>query len=82
MAHHQEKWDGTGKPDGLKGDKIPIGARITAVAADYSALTAWRPYREAWDPRLALSELKKGVEKGRYDPQVVSSLTELFSQTT
>ena len=82
VAHHQEKWDGTGTPDGLKGDKIPIGSRITAVAADYSALTAWRPYREAWDPRLALSELKKGVEKGRYDPQVVSSLTELFSQKT
>ena len=82
VAHQQEKWDGSGTPKGLKGDKIPIGSRITAVAADYSALTAWRPYREAWDSRLALSELKKGVEKGRYDPQVVSSLTELFSQPT
>jgi HD-GYP domain-containing protein (c-di-GMP phosphodiesterase class II) len=72
-------WNGSGYPDGLAGDAIPLGARITAVAAAYSALTSWRPYREAWDARVALSEIRKGIEKGRYDPKVVSTLMEVLN---
>ncbi|HET7842247.1 MAG TPA: HD domain-containing phosphohydrolase, partial [Terriglobia bacterium] len=78
VAHHHEAWNGTGYPDHLAGESIPIGARITTVAEAYSALTAWRPYREAWDARVAISELRKGVEKGRYDPKVVTSLEDLL----
>ena len=78
VLHHHEVWNGSGYPDKLKGEEIPIGSRITAVADAYSALTAWRPYREAWDQRMALSELRKGVEQGRYDPQVEQALTALF----
>ena len=78
IAHHHEAWDGSGFPDGLRGEAIPIGARITAVAEAYSALTSRRPYHDAWDTRVALSEARKGVEKGRYDPKVVDTLFELI----
>ena len=79
VGHHREVWKGDGYPDGLQGEAIPIGARITAVAEAYSALTSWRPYREAWDARMALSELRKGAEHGRYDPQIVETLIELLT---
>ena len=81
VAHHHEAWNGSGYPDRLQGEAIPIGARITAVAEGYTALTAWRPYRDAWDVRMALSETRKGVEKGRYDPKVVSALEEILKTT-
>jgi len=79
VLHHHEMWNGSGYPDGLAGEAVPLGSRITAVAAAYSALTSWRPYREAWDARVAVSEIRKGIEKGRYDPKVVSALTEVLN---
>lgn len=82
VNHHHETWAGNGYPDGLVGEAIPIGARITAVTEAYSALTSWRPYREAWDPRMALSELRKGVEKGRYDPRVVEALVDVLKSNS
>jgi HD-GYP domain-containing protein (c-di-GMP phosphodiesterase class II)/class 3 adenylate cyclase len=78
VEHHHETWIGNGYPGKLKGEEIPLGARITCVAEAYSALTSWRPYREAWDMRVALSELRKGAEQGRFDPQIVEALTDLF----
>lgn len=78
VLHHHEMWNGAGYPHKLKGEEIPIGARITAVAEAYDALTSWRPYREAWDARVAFSELRKGAEHGRYDPHVVDALVEVF----
>ena len=82
VKHHHESWDGSGYPDGLKGEAIPLGARITAVAEGYAALTAWRPYRDAWDARVALGELHKGVEMGRYDPQVIEVMVNLLKWQT
>jgi len=82
VIHHHERWAGDGYPDGLKGEGIPLGARITSVAEAYTALTAWRPYREPWDARAASSELRKGVEKGTYDPQVVDTLNDLLKNSS
>ena len=78
VLHHHEAWDGTGYPDGLRGEDIPLGARITAVAEAYSAITSWRPYHDAWDTRVAISEIRKGMEKGRYDPKVAAALIEML----
>jgi len=78
VKHHHESWDGSGYPDGLKGEAIPLGARITAVAEGYTALTARRPYRDAWNARVALSELQKGVKMGRYDSQVMDVFVNLL----
>ena len=62
-----ERMDGCGYPDGLKGEDIPLGSRIIAVADAYSALTSYRPYREKWDKEAALQEIERC---GFYDPTV------------
>ncbi|MDR3675690.1 MAG: adenylate/guanylate cyclase domain-containing protein [Acidobacteriota bacterium] len=78
VLHQHEMWNGKGYPGQLRGEAIPLGARITAVADSYSALTSWRPYREEWDSRVALNEIRKGGEKGRFDPKVVEVLDEVL----
>jgi HD-GYP domain-containing protein (c-di-GMP phosphodiesterase class II) len=78
VLHHHEAWDGSGYPAGLQGEAIPLGARITAVAEAFSALTSWRPYHEAWEARTALDEIRKDGEKGRYDPKVVEALHDVL----
>jgi HD domain len=57
VRHHHERLDGSGYPDGLVGDQIPIEARIIAVADVYDALTSLRPYRAAWSPERAMELL-------------------------
>ena len=69
---HHENWDGTGYPDGLSGEEIPIAAAITAVADGFDAMTTQRPYKSAWPPGRAISEIRQG--KGhRYSPKVVEA---------
>ncbi len=73
VRHHHERWDGSGYPDGLAGDAIPIGARILSVVDCYDALTSERPYREALPREEALAYLRK--ESGRmFDPRVVDEM--------
>jgi PAS domain S-box-containing protein/putative nucleotidyltransferase with HDIG domain len=73
---HHEKWDGSGYPRGLKGEQIPLAARIFAVVDVYDALTSDRPYRKAWSKEKALENIK--VESGKYfDPQVVKAFLEM-----
>jgi len=74
-----ENYDGSGYPDGLKGEEIPLGSRIISVADTYDALTSWRQYREKWDRSAAFEELTQAAEKGRLDPQVVKTLIRVLS---
>jgi PAS domain S-box-containing protein len=67
---HHEKWDGTGYPRGLKGELIPLSARIFAVADVWDALTSNRPYRNAWTKEKALEYIQENSGK-HFDPQVV-----------
>lgn len=68
--HHHEKWDGTGYPDGLKGEQIPIAARIFAVVDVWDALTSDRSYRDAWTREKAIEYIRS--ESGKhFDPKVV-----------
>jgi len=69
LTHH-EKWDGTGYPRGLKGEEIPIVARLFAVVDVWDALTSDRPYRPAWSPEQALAYIQEQSGK-HFDPQVV-----------
>lgn len=69
---HQEKYDGTGYPDGLRGDKIPLGARILAVVDAYGAITDKRPYQEARPHEEAVAELERCAGT-QFDPQVVEA---------
>jgi putative two-component system response regulator len=67
---HHEKWDGSGYPRGLKGEEIPLSARLFAVVDVWDALTSERPYRPAWTIEQALAYLKE--QAGRhFDPNVV-----------
>jgi putative two-component system response regulator len=73
---HHERWDGTGYPDGLAGEDIPLAGRITAVADVFDALTHERPYKSAWDPKQAAAEIR--AQAGRhFDPAVVKAFLQL-----
>jgi PAS domain S-box-containing protein len=66
--HHHERFDGTGYPDGLKGEEIPETSRIIAIADTYDAMTSARPYRPAMKPEKAAEEIKKNIGT-QLDPQ-------------
>jgi PAS domain S-box-containing protein len=70
--YHHEKWDGSGYPDGLKGDHIPLDARIFAVADVWDALRSDRPYRKGWSGKKALQYIREQSGK-HFDPQVVEA---------
>jgi putative two-component system response regulator len=67
---HHEKWDGTGYPRGLKGEEIPLSARIFAVVDVWDALTSQRPYREAWSIEKTLAYIQEQSGK-HFDPAIV-----------
>ncbi|MCU6791462.1 response regulator [Paenibacillus sp. WQ 127069] len=74
---HHEKWDGTGYPQGLSGETIPIEARIVALADFYDALTHERPYKKTWTPQEAITEVEN--QRGKhFDPQIVDVFIDLF----
>ena len=75
VRHHHERFDGTGYPDRLAGDQIPLDARIVAAADAYSAMTAERPYHAPRTTADALDELRRSVG-GHLDPVVVAALIE------
>ena len=72
VRHHHERFDGSGYPDGLAGEEIPVGARIVAVADTFDAVTSARPYRPAMSRRQAFGLLRR--EAGaQFDPVVVGA---------
>lgn len=73
ILHHHEHYDGSGYPEGLSGEEIPLAARIILVADAYDAMTTDRPYREAMSPEAAIEELRRNGGK-QFDPQVVEAL--------
>ncbi len=77
VKHHHEKWDGTGYPDGLAGEDIPLTARILAVGDVYDALTSNRSYRHAWTHERAMDliQSKSGVH---FDPMAVEAFAQVI----
>lgn len=72
VRHHHERWDGTGYPDGLSGEAIPLGARILAVADSYQAMVEDRPYRQALSQQFAFEQLVAGAGT-QFDPSIVAA---------
>lgn len=72
ILYHHEKYDGTGYPSRLKGNQIPLGARIMAVADTFEALVYGRPYRERMNFNTAINEIKK-KSGTQFDPQVIEA---------
>ncbi len=80
IAHyHHEKWDGTGYPEGLKGEDIPLSARIVALADVYDALTSKRPYKKPFSHEKALSIMRelRGIQ---FDPEIFDAFEEILPQ--
>ncbi|MBI3170239.1 MAG: PAS domain S-box protein [Chloroflexi bacterium] len=73
--YHHEKWDGTGYPHGLKGEEIPLAARVFAVVDVFDALTSDRPYRKAWSDEDAYHYIETQAGK-HFDPQIVKIFLE------
>ena len=73
---HHERWDGTGYPRGLKGEQIPLSARIFAVIDVWDALNSDRPYRKAWTEDEALEYIAASAGK-HFDPHVVEAFLAL-----
>jgi putative two-component system response regulator len=78
MRHHHEKWDGSGYPDGLKGEAIPLGARIISVVDVYDALHTDRPYKAALSRSEAVSTLIRETDAGYWDPRIVETFLEVL----
>ena len=73
VRHHHERYDGTGYPDGLAGDSIPLGARIVAVAECFDAIVSAQPYKSARSLENALAEICRSAGT-QFDPRIVRAL--------
>jgi len=77
VRHHHERFDGSGYPDGLAGEAIPIAARVLQVVDVYDALTMERPYKRALSPQEALDMMDAEVRRGWWDPKVFAAFRAL-----
>jgi putative nucleotidyltransferase with HDIG domain len=80
VKHHHERWDGRGFPDGLKGEQIPLEARIIACADSYDAMTTDRPYKAKLTPLEAKEELVRCAGT-QFDPEVVKAMLKVVDKT-
>jgi diguanylate cyclase (GGDEF)-like protein len=79
VRHEHEHWDGSGYPDGLREDRIPIGSRIILACDAWHAMRTDRPYRAAFGDDAAMAELRAGAG-AQFDPEVVDALLDLLGQ--
>lgn len=79
VRSHHERFDGKGYPDGLKGEEIPLGARIIAVADSIDAMISDRPYRKGLDSEFCKEQIKKNIEI-MYDPQIAACVIEHWAE--
>jgi putative two-component system response regulator len=77
IRHHHERWDGSGYPDGLKGEAIPLTARIMQTVDIYDALTTERPYKPAYTSEQACAIMREETAKGWWDPQLIGTFITL-----
>lgn len=79
ILHHHERYDGNGYPDGLKGDAIPLGAQIMAVADVFDALTTARDYKPAYSLEDAVKELRR-VQGTQFNPRLIDAFVQMLSE--
>ena len=82
IRHHHEKFDGSGYPDGLRGDAIPITAKVMQMVDVFDALTTERPYKKAFSTTEALQTMQEEVAKGWWDPRVFAEFADLIPHGT
>jgi diguanylate cyclase (GGDEF)-like protein len=79
IRHHHEWYDGTGYPDGLKGEAIPLGSRIISIADAYDTMIGQRPYKEPIPPEQAVEELRR-CSGTQFDPELVEAFCRVMSE--
>jgi putative two-component system response regulator len=77
IRHHHEKCDGSGYPDGLRGEAIPVTARVLQIVDVYDALTTERPYKKAFSSHDALQTMREELAKGWWDPNIFTEFEQL-----
>ncbi|MGB8000082.1 MAG: HD domain-containing phosphohydrolase, partial [Anaerobacillus sp.] len=77
VRYHHERWDGKGYPDQLKGEDIPLLARVTSIADAFDAMTSTRSYRPAMDPEIAYQQILEGSGT-QFDPNLVDVFITVF----
>jgi response regulator RpfG family c-di-GMP phosphodiesterase len=80
IRHHHERWDGLGYPDGLRGEQIPLLARVLQIVDIYDALTSARPYKPAYPADQALAMLQEETDRGWRDPRIVAIFLKLHEE--
>lgn len=80
IRHHHERYDGSGYPDGLRGEAIPLTARVLQVVDVYDALTSERPYKRAMTSEGALDTLREEADRGWLDQRIVAAFVDLLAQ--
>jgi putative two-component system response regulator len=78
IRHHHERLDGSGYPDGLAGDDIPLSARILQIVDVYDALTTRRPYKSAMSQAVAVATMEEEVRKGWWDPAIFAEFRDML----
>ena len=81
IRHHHEKFDGSGYPDGLRGQSIPITARTLQIVDVYDALTTKRSYKRAFSPSEALKMMKEEVARGWWDSDIFGQFERLIANS-
>ena len=80
ILYHHERWDGAGYPEGLKGDSIPVDARILSIADAFSAMTSSRPYRSTLGDKEAIMRIEEG-KGSQFDPELVDVFISIVTET-
>jgi putative two-component system response regulator len=80
ILHHHERWNGRGYPEHLRGEEIPIGARVLSLADAYDALTSDRSYRKSSPPHEALEILGEETSEGQWDPRIYRALAAMIGR--
>lgn len=81
IRHHHERYDGSGYPDGLAGEAIPLSARILQVVDIYDALVTRRPYKPPYTPEEAMQVLDSETQRGWWDARIVEEFRRLIAST-
>jgi response regulator RpfG family c-di-GMP phosphodiesterase len=82
IRHHHERWDGSGYPDGLRGEQIPLTARVLQIADIYDSLTSPRPYKPAFSAARALDIIRYETERGWRDPEIAKLFFRMHREIT
>lgn len=77
IRHHHEKLNGSGYPDGLQGEEIPITARVLQIVDVYDALTTERTYKEAFSPQVALDMMQTEVDREWWDARILAEFRQM-----